>query len=73
MGKELFHPYTNNEGKEINGAAAFNHYVYTEMGGIQQYNDAIGKEYISAFVDAHSDEINANIIANSKRKRFKII
>lgn len=72
MGKIDF-SYTNKKGKKVSGAAAFNHHVYTEMGGIQNYNDSVGIEYIKAFIKAHSDSINGNIEKNAKRKKFKVV
>lgn len=72
MGKIDF-SYTNKKGKRVSGSAAFNHHVYTEMGGIQKYNDSVGAEYIKAFIDAHSDSINDNIEKNAKRKKFKVV
>lgn len=65
--------YTNKKGKRVSGSAAFNHHVYTEMGGIQNYNDSVGAEYIKAFINANSDSINDNIVKNAKRKKFKVV
>lgn len=65
--------YRNNKGKRVSGAAAFAHYVFTEKGGIQEYNDEIGMEYIKAFVKQNSDDINNGIIRKAKRKLFKVI
>lgn len=73
MNKDLYHPYVNHRGKQVSGAAALNHYIYTVKGSVQNYNDEVGSEYIKAFVKAHSDTINANLIANSRRKRFKTV
>ena len=65
--------YTNKNGKRISGTAAFLHHVFTEKGGIQEYNDSVGAEYIKAFIAAHSDNINHNIEKNAKRKYFNVI
>ena len=65
--------YTNQEGKTVSGTAATLHEIYTVNGGIQNYNDNIGKAYIEAFVNEHSDIINAGIEATSKQKQFKVV
>lgn len=65
--------YHNKNGKRVSGSAAFSHYVFTEKGGIQEYNDEIGMEYIKAFVKQNSDTINNGIVKNAKKKLFKII
>lgn len=65
--------FVNENGKLIAGAAAFNHHVYTEMGGIQQYNDAVGRMYIEAFIQAQSDYINAEITAQARRNRLELV
>lgn len=72
MGKIDF-SYTNKKGKRVSGAAAFNHHVYTEMGGIQNYNDSVGEEYIKAFIHANSDIINKGLEKKAKRNRFKAV
>lgn len=38
--KDLYHPYINENGK---------HYIYTTKGGLQNYHDEIGAEYIHNF------------------------
>ena len=73
MSKEPDFSYVNENGKLVSGAAAFANHVYTEMGGIQNYNDAVGNAYIQAFVKAHSDSINAEIEAQAKRHRIKFV
>lgn len=70
---ELCHPYLNDDGQLVSGAAAFSHHVFTEMGGIQQYNDAVGAEYLKDFIKEHSDAINKNIVKKAQKKRFKVI
>lgn len=72
MGKIDF-SYTNQKGKKVSGAAAFNHHVYTEMGGIQNYNDSVGEEYIKTFIRANSDIINEGLEKKAKRNRFKVV
>ena len=47
MAKKLDFSYLNDSGKKVSGAAAFNHYVYTEKGGVQGYNDEVGAEYVA--------------------------
>lgn len=71
MRREPDFSYYNNEGKKVAGPAAFLHHVYTEMGGIQDYNDAVGAEYITQFIKANSDNINADIEAQAKRRRIR--
>ncbi|CUP63960.1 Uncharacterised protein [[Ruminococcus] torques] len=71
--KELCHPYLNSNGKMVHGAAALNHYIHTVKGGVQNYNDEIGIEYITSFVKEHSDIINAGYAEKAKRERFRVI
>lgn len=73
MDKELYHPYTNKSGKRVNGTAALNHYIHTVKGGVQNYNDEIGMEYISEFVKEHSDIINERLIHKAKRDKFRVV
>ena len=72
MGKMDF-SYTNKNGKKVSGSAAFNHHVYTEMGGVQKYNDSVGEEYVKAFVRQNSDIINDNLEKKAKRRKFKVV
>lgn len=65
--------YINSNGKKVSGTAAALHEIYTVQGGLGNYNNNIGKEYISAFVDAHSDIINAGIEAMSRRKKLHVV
>ena len=46
MSKKTDFSYVNQNGKRVSGSAAFNHYVYTEKGGVQNYNDEVGMEYL---------------------------
>ena len=71
--KELYHPYINDKGRLVSGTASFLKYVFTDKGGIQNYNDEIGIAYIEQFVKEHSDIINAGLIAKSKRDNFKVV
>lgn len=71
--KKLDYSYINKNGKKVSGAAATSHVIYTVHGGLQNYHDAIGIEYIKDFVNAHSDFINTKIIATIKRKKFKVV
>lgn len=69
--KDFSYSYINQSGKRVTGTAATLHEIYTVNGGLQNYHDAIGKAYIEAFVNSHSDIINEGIKATSRRKRFK--
>lgn len=71
--KDLCHPYVNENGKHVSGAAALSHYIHTVKVGVQNYNDEIGGAYITAFIDAHTDIINAELIARSRRDKFKVV
>lgn len=73
MDKELYHPYMNDNKKMVRGAAALNHYIFTEKGSLQAYHDEIGEEYIKAFVKSASNDINANLAKKAKRKKFKVV
>ena len=65
--------YVNNNGKKVNGAAAFNHYVYTVKGGIENYNNEIGEEYIKLFINYNSEIINNSIQRNVSKSRFEVV
>lgn len=71
MRREPDFSYLNEDGKLVSGSAAFLHHVYTEMGGVQNYNDAVGAAYIAEFVRAHSDGINAELAVQARRNRLK--
>lgn len=73
MNKNLYHPYVNQSGKSVHGAAALNHYIFTEKGSLQNYNNEIGEAYISEFVRAHSDIINAGLAQQDQRKMFRVV
>ena len=73
MSKNFDFSYINQNGKRVSGAAAFNHYVYTEKGGIQNYNDEVGTEYIMEFVRQNSAIINKGLAKNAKRSHFKAV
>lgn len=71
MSREPDFSYINKDGKLVSGAAAFLHHVYTEMGGVQNYNDAVGAAYIASFIKEHSDDINAELAVQARRSRLK--
>ena len=65
--------YINDNGKKIGGAAAFNHYVYTVKGGVKNYNDEVGEQYIKAFINSNSEVINNSLQRNINRSKFKVV
>lgn len=71
--KNLYRPYINKDGKLVSGAASLNHYIHTVKGSVQNYNDEIGAEYVSKFVEVYSDVINTGIAKKAKRDRFKVV
>ena len=71
--KKPDYSYINSSGKKVSGSAAFNHYVFTEQGGIQNYNDSVGEEYLKAFIRENSDIINEGLERKAKRPRFKAV
>lgn len=73
MSKKIDFSYLNKRGQRVSGAAAFNHYVYTEKGGIQEYNDEVGAEYISQFIRENSDVINEGLEKKARRSRLKVV
>lgn len=73
MSKKIDFSYLNEHGKRVSGAAAFNHYVYTEKGGVQGYNDEVGAEYIAQFVRENSDIINEGLEKRARRSRLKVV
>lgn len=73
MNKDLYHPYVNDNGKTVNGAAALNHYMYTVKCGVQKYNDEIGMEYIHEWIKQNSDVIHESMAKKARKERFKIV
>lgn len=73
MAKTIDFSYRNSSGKKVSGAAAFCHYVYTEKGGIQGYNNEIGAEYIAEFIRQNEDLINEAIEQKARRSLLKIV
>lgn len=73
MSKKTDFSYVNQNGKRISGSAAFNHYVYTEKGGVQNYNDEVGMEYLQEFVRQNSDIINEGLAKKARKSRFKAV
>lgn len=71
--KDLFHPYVNGNGKMVHGAAALNHHIFTEKGGLINYHDEIGEAYVKAFIKNVSAEVNADLAKKAKRKRFRVV
>lgn len=65
--------YINDNGKKVSGSASVLHEIYTVYGGIKNYNDYIGAEYISEFIREHSDIINEKIEKNHRRKQLKVV
>lgn len=65
--------YKNKNGKWVYGAPAFNHYVYTVKGGVQEYNDEVGTEYIRDFIEYRSDSINTKIERKVRKSQLKAI
>lgn len=73
MSKKTDFSYVNQNGKRVSGSAAFNHYVYTEKGGVQNYNDEVGMEYLKEFVRQNSDIINEGLAKKARKSRFKAV
>ena len=73
MGRGPDFSYINENGKRVSGPPAFLHHVYTECGGIQEYNDEVGEAYIKAFIKRTSDDINSDLTRQARRNRLKRI
>lgn len=73
MDKNLYHSYTNKNGKLVNGSASLNHYIHTVKGSVQEYNNEIGAAYIAEFVKKYSDAINAGLAKKAQKDNFKVI
>jgi hypothetical protein len=71
--KDISYTYLNKDGKIVSGTAATNHEIYTVHGGLKNYHDYIGSAYVQAFVNEHSDIINTDIIAKSRRDKFQVM
>ena len=65
--------YINEHGKKVTGSAAFIHHVFTEEGGIANYNDKVGEIYVKQFIRYSSEDTNIEIERNAKKNRFKIV
>ncbi|WP_419867536.1 hypothetical protein [Clostridium perfringens] len=65
--------YINENGKKVSGSAALIHHVYTEAGGIKNYNDEVGEEYIKDFIKTRSKYINKSIEKKFRKRIFKAI
>ncbi len=73
MSKKCDFSYINENGKRVSGSAAFNHYVYTEKGGVQKYNDEVGAAYVMQFIHENSDIIQEGLAKKVKRNHFKTV
>lgn len=73
MDKDLYYPYMNENGKMVYGAAALNHHIFTEKGGLINYHDEIGEAYVKAFIKKVSADVNADLAKKAKRKRFRVV
>lgn len=73
MSKKIDFSYVNTKGKKVSGAAAFNHHVYTIKGGVQEYNDEVGYEYLKSFIEQNSDILNTKLEKNARKSRFKAV
>ncbi len=65
--------YINDNGRKVSGAAALIHYIYTVKGGIENYNDEVGEQYIKAFISFNSEEINKLLQRNVNKSKFKVV
>lgn len=73
MDKKRDYRYPNENGKLVTGSASVLHQIYSVKGGLKEYNDWIGEEYIKAFVQQASDEINDELIAEARRSQLKLV
>jgi len=65
--------YINDKGRKVSGPPATIHFIYTEMGGVENYNDYVGEKYIRQFLRHQSENINREIERDAKRKKYKIV
>ncbi len=72
MKKKPDFTYLNENGKKVCGSAAFNHFVHSVCGGVEEYNKLIGMETLKNFYELIEDNINSEIEAQSKRSNIKI-
>ena len=73
MDKDLYHPYMNENGKIVHGAASLNHYIFTEKGGLINYHDEIGEAYVKAFIKMFLLKLMPILPKKAKRKRFRVV
>lgn len=73
MSKKCDYRYQNKNGKLVTGPASVLHQIYSVKGGLQEYNDWIGEEYVKAFIQQMSDEINDELVAEARRNQLKLV
>lgn len=65
--------YVNENGKRVSGAPAFVHHVYTEMGGVAEYNEKVGRTYSEEERRLLNERMNEKLERDAKKNRFKAI
>lgn len=73
MSKDPDYSYLNDNGKKVSGSASTLHEIYTVQGGVKNYNNNVGTEYITRFVQENSDIINEGLEKKARRNKMKIV
>lgn len=75
MDKDLDLSYVNEKGKLVHGTAAYLHFVYTVMGGIQNYHKELHLKATSdsEFVKEYSDFVAQKSMKKIHCSRLKLL
>ncbi len=73
MDRKYDYRFINKDGKLVAGPASVLHQIYSVKGGLQEYNDWVGEEYIKAFIRQNSEEVNDELEAEARRSQLKLV
>ncbi len=73
MDRKYDYRFINKDGKLVAGPASVLHQIYSVKGGLQEYNDWVGEEYIKAFIRQNSEEVNDELEAEARRNQLKLV
>lgn len=73
MDRKYDYRFKNKDGKLVAGPASVLHQIYSVKGGLQEYNDWVGEEYIKAFIRQNSEEVNDELEAEARRSQLKLV
>ena len=73
MDRKNDYRFINNDVKLVAVPASDLHQIYIVKGGLQEYNDWVGEEYIKAFIRQNSEEVNDELEAEARRSQLKLV